>query len=193
MPGFFVKSNFFCLFKTGDNVNYNLEILKCFYEIYNKTNDSEKLVLIKPIIVWLVSIVEAILHDFHKRIRANIHEGIINMSQGVIDYVRNKKIDELEKYINSAKKHDFFDLKDTNFYIKLDDLRKIRNRIHIQNNKFLKPRDERTIFDEKVKVLAEKCTEKVVKTISEKHPRPKNLKDYVSDMYFPWNEYFPKK
>ena len=52
-----------------------------------------------------------------------------------INYIRGKHIDELDKYISSAKKHDLFDEPDSDFYEALDQLRKLRNRVHIQNKK----------------------------------------------------------
>jgi hypothetical protein len=68
-------------------------------------------------------------------------------------------------------------------------LRKIRNRIHIQNTKRYKPVNEVSVFTEAVKKSSEKCLEKVVKTISQNHPRPESVGDYVGDLVFPWDEY----
>lgn len=193
MIGFSVKSNFFCDFKTGDNINYNLEILNYLYKVYDKSYLRDKRLLIKPIVITLVSICEAVLHDFHRRIRLNTSEGVVGISNDISDYIRNKKIDEFGKYISSAKRNDFFDLKDTKFYEKLDLLRQIRNRVHIQNSKFFKPRDENIVFDEQSKKLAEVCTEIVVKTMSRKYPRAEYVGEYVTDLYFPWPEYLTKK
>lgn len=186
---FSVPGNFFCLFKTGDNVLYNLSTLNYLYEVYEKATLENKEKLLKPIILTEVAVTEAILHDFHLRIRANVIEGVVGLGTDVVNYVRGKQIDELEAYIASARKHDFFSEANSNFYDRLDELRKIRNRIHIQNTRRYRPADEDMIFTETTKISAEKCLEKVAKTISVNHPRPGNLQDYVGDLHFPWREH----
>lgn len=66
-----------------------------------------RVLLRKPIILILVSIIEAVLYDFHRRIRIFAWEGVQNVGYVVADYVRGERLDELEKLIVSAKKHDF--------------------------------------------------------------------------------------
>jgi hypothetical protein len=78
--------------------------------------------LCKPIILLLVSIIEAVLHDLHRRIKTFTIEGVQNLATSAGDYIRLKKIDEFEKYIASAKKHDLFNLADSGFYQQLDEL-----------------------------------------------------------------------
>jgi hypothetical protein len=87
---FVVKSNFFGNFKTGDNVVYNLEILNYFYDLYNSGNPRIKALLIKPIVIWLMSIIEAVLHDFYGRIKYHTFEGVINIPKLVIKYIIKK-------------------------------------------------------------------------------------------------------
>lgn len=185
---FCIESNFFCIFKTGDNIVYNLRTINYLYEIYERGNDEQKKLLVKPIVILLAAIVEAILYDFHLRIRANRHEGITNLHDDVIAYIRGKNIDEFEKYIASARKHNLFDRQSESFYKKLDELRLVRNRIHIQNKKFLEPRDENLVFREEAKVLAEKCIEVVTGVMNKKYGRP--MQTYVDQLSFPWDEHF---
>lgn len=187
---FTVPANFFCLFKTGDNVIYNLTSLRCLYGAYHAADNQGKEGLIKPIVLLEVAIIEAILHDFHFRIRANVIEGISGLGSDVVNYIRGKQLDELEAYIASARKHDFFSEANSNFYDRLDELRKVRNRIHIQNTKHYKPADENLIFTEDIKTSTERCLEKVVKTMASSHPRPVNLQGYVGGLVFPWDEHF---
>lgn len=187
---FSVRGNFFCIFKTGDNIQSNLATLRFLYEVYKSASDEDKSKLLKPIIIIKITIIEAILHDFHLRIRANRNEGVVGMSQDELDYIRNKQIDEFKKYIDSAKKHDFFNEANSNMYDKLDELRVVRNRIHIQNAKFLEPRDDSAVFTLAAKRSAERCLERVVKTVSQNHARPSYLADYVGDLVFPWDEHF---
>lgn len=186
-----MKANFFCIFKTGDNINLNLETLGYFYELYDNADPYHKQLLHKPIIILLISIIEAILHDFYVRIKANIWEKVSNMADDILLEIRDKEIDELSKYIAHAKKHDFFKSRETNLYAKLDELRKIRNRIHIQNKYVSGPASERAVFTKEVKISAEKCLEKVIKIMSSEYSRPKYLNGHVKDLQLPWTEHFP--
>lgn len=178
------------MFKTGDNINYNLDILNYFYELYSKENNTNKELLLKPIIIINISIIEAVLYDFYKRMNANVNEGVSNINEDILNDVRSKHIDKFAKYIDSAKKHDLFDISHTNFYRKLHDLRSVRNRVHIQNEKFESPQNEALVFNEKAKELSEKCLEFVVKTMDKKYKRPSRLHGNVDTMNFPWNEKF---
>jgi hypothetical protein len=123
-----INSNFIGNFKLGDNICFNLKILKTLYDYRKAVNAQKKSHLRKPIILLNVSVIEAVLHDFHGRVRTHTLEGVANLSDTVVAYIRGKKIDELEKYIVSAQRHDFFDQTNTSFYESLDDLRKLRNR-----------------------------------------------------------------
>lgn len=187
---FVVLGNFFCRFKIGDNIIYNLSVLEKLYEYSPNTRRGRELI-VKPQILIIASILEAILHDFHLRIRANVHEGIPGLVDEILIYIRNKQIDQFETYIQSIKKHNLLKLTDTSFYDELDDLRKIRNRIHIQNLRGDLPENESELFDLTAKVKAEKCLEQVVKNISKEYARPGNLANQVGELKFPWDEHFP--
>ena len=187
---FVVSSNFIGNFKLGDNINHNLNVLSLLYRQYDQANESDKRLLCKPIIVTIVSIIEAVLHDLHSRIRIHTLEGVRNIADSVADYVRGKKLDELEKYIVNARKHDFFGIGTSNFYESLDELRRLRNRIHIQNTKNDFEPDEFSAFSEVRKKRAEKVCEKTLKTMAMKYARGAEYK-YVSDFKLPWKEHFP--
>lgn len=58
---FTVNSGFIGEFKTGDNINYNLDCLKALYAAQNAASPSEARLLCKPITIILVSIIEALL------------------------------------------------------------------------------------------------------------------------------------
>ena len=143
----------------------------------------------KPIIVILVSITEAVLYDFHRRIKTFTWEGVQNVGNVVAEFVRGKRLDELEKLTVSARKHDFFDLAETAFYDDLDQLRRLRNRIHIQNVKNdFEPSDFKA-FTEDRKVIAERVLEKTLRTMLRKYDRGPDF-NYVSDFVLPWEPYF---
>jgi len=189
---FTVSSSFIGSFKTGDNINHNLRVLEFLYEIYAQENDHRKRLLCKPIIITLVSIIEAVLHDFHGRITGHTIEGVANLAATVISYIQSKHIDELEKYIASARKHDFFSTRDARFYDSLDVLRKLRNRIHIQNTKGDFEPDEYQVFTERRKILAEKVLEIVLKTMAGRYSRG-TWAYFVDDFQLPWVEHFPHR
>lgn len=177
-------------FKLGDNINHNLRVLSLLYDYQSKCKADKKVLLCKPIIIILVSICEAVLYDLHMRLRTYTSEGVRNIAQNVIDYIRAKKIDEFGKYIASAQKHDFFDAEDSTFYEVLGSLRKLRNRIHIQNSKKHFELDEEEAFNHNRQIKAEKALEKVLKIMSAKYSRNEALTDYVADFELPWNEHF---
>lgn len=177
-----IQANFICRFKTGDNIKYNLSVLN---ELYTRYNEKEDDFLLKPIIVLNVSIIEAVLHDFHLRIKENTVEGVHSLQQSVLDFIRGKHIDRFEKYIDQAQKHDFFQLSHTSFYKKLHTLRKIRNRVHIQNTEAYTPVNERDVFTKSVKELSEVLLERTLKTMSEKHYRS-GIENYVGEFVLPW-------
>ena len=189
---FTVGSGFIGNFKLGDNINHNLAVLALLYR-YSREGDAEsKRLLCKPITILLVSVIEAVLHDFHSRIRTFTWEGVINLPPSISEYVRSlRRIDELEKYIASAKKHDFFDAADQGFYDQLDELRRIRNRVHIQNLKGDFEANDFNAFNDRRKVLAEKVLEKTMKVMLAKYPRTTDVQGYVAPFILPWNEHFP--
>src|SRR3989338_8392915 len=185
---FKIKPNFIGCFKTGDNINHNLKVLALLYYYFDKAEVDEKRLLCKPIILIIVSIIEAVLHDFHGRIIGFTKEGVSSVASEVIDYIRGiKHNDQLEKYIASAKKYDFFGMKDTKLYDRLDDLRKLRNRIHIQNTRNYFEVDEYEAFNDNLKIMAEKVLEIVLRVMENKHSRGFT---YVQDFELPWKEYY---
>jgi hypothetical protein len=186
---FSIKPQFFGSFKTNDNIVYNLEILAILYEQYEESDVSKKRLLRKPITVIIVSIIEAILFDFYFRINKHTIEGVSNIATDVMYAVRGKELDKFEKYIDNAKKHDWFEVGGTNFYEKLHHLREARNRVHIQNEKHKEPLDEPLVFREELKVSAEKCLEKVIKKMNEKHSRSEYHWQYMSVLELPWDEH----
>jgi hypothetical protein len=111
-----------------------------------------------------------------------------NIPVSVSQYIRLKKIDDLEKYIASAKKQDLFDEADKQFYAHLDDLRRLRNRIHIQNEKLDFEPDEFNAFNQQRKILAERALEKTLRTMERKYAR---AMDHVADLILPWQPHYP--
>jgi hypothetical protein len=105
-----IQSKFIGDFKLGDNINHNLDILALLYKQYNDGDDAQKRLLCKPIILLVVSIVDAVLHDLHWRVKTFTKEGVANILKSSIEHIRGlKKMDRFEKYIASARQHGLID------------------------------------------------------------------------------------
>ena len=184
---FTVRSNFIGDFKLGDNVAYNLDVLEVLYAHYAEADEVEKGLLCKPITILLVTILEAVLHDFHSRIATMTREGVRGIADSVANYVRGKKIDKLALYVASAKKHNFLRADDAAFYDDLDQLRRLRNRIHIQNYAADFARDDAQTFNADRKILAERTLERTLRVMAEHYARRHN---HVVAFNCPWEPYF---
>jgi hypothetical protein len=187
MP-FNVSSSFIGIFKLGDNINFNLDLLALLYREHN-ANAENRVYWRKPIILTNVSITEALLYDLHHRIKTFTIEKVKGVAESISDYIQGKQLDELEKLIASARKHDLFSLADTNFYERMDELRKLRNRVHIQNRKNHFEPDDHVAFSAERMRHSERVLEKTAKVMAEKYGRAAHL-DYVRDFPFPWTAHF---
>jgi hypothetical protein len=188
---FTVSSKSIGIFKTGDNINYNLRVLAILYTQYESASDDEKRLLCKPITILLISIIEAMLHDFHVRCNHFRWEGVANVADDAMSYIRTKKIDKLSRYIQSAKRHDLLGDNEGHLYEHLELLNKLRNRIHIQNEYRDLEENEWSAFTPQRKLLAEQVLERVMKLMVQRHPRPEHASGFVADFSLPWNEHFP--
>jgi hypothetical protein len=186
---FTVDSSFIGDFKLGDNINYNLDLLALLYREHNANSENQKFWR-KPIILTNVSITEALLHDLHYRIKTFTVEKVKDITDAISDYIQGKQLDELEKLIASARKHDLFSLADTNFYERMDELRKLRNRIHIQNRKKDFEPDDHAAFSAERMRQSERVLEKTAKVMAGKYGRGAHF-DYVRTFTFPWHPHFP--
>ncbi len=188
---FAVNAGFIGEFKLGDNINHNLRTLAYLYHHQANPHDTDAWLLRKPIIIILGSICEAILHDLHMRMQTYTTEGVRGVAISVLSYVRGKKIDKFEHYISSAKKHSLLGPPTEPIYGNLDQLRKLRNRIHIQNDKNHFEPNESQAFSGDRQISAEQTLEKLIKTISTNHARPASATGHVNDFQLPWDEHFP--
>ncbi len=95
------------------------------------------------------------------------------------------------KNISSAKKHSLLGSPSEAIYDDLDQLRKLRNRVHIQNDKNdFEPNDSQA-FSRDRQISGERTLEKLIKTISTNHPRPASVGRHVNDFQLPWDAHFP--
>ena len=89
--------------------------------------------------------------------------------------------------IKSAEEHGLLEVKGSALYKQLDELRRLRNRIHIQNkNKDFA--NEQNAFNWNRKLLAEKVLENTLRIMAVKYERDH---DYVEEL--PWETYNPSQ
>ncbi|MBY0544387.1 MAG: hypothetical protein K2Q14_02440 [Gammaproteobacteria bacterium] len=146
----------------------------------------------KPITVFIVAILEAALDDLFYKIRDYTREGVPGLSDDIITKVRSNTSSyrKFKSQIKFAKNHDFFNVAGTNFYTVMDELRNIRNRMHIQNNYRDTPFGENLVFTEGRLIQAEKVCEHTLAKMSENFPRSQYNRGYVDDFILPWNSHY---
>lgn len=194
---FQINSNFIGNFKLGDNINYNLEILRELYSCAEKNKDKEYL-FYKPITLIIISIIEAILYDFLYKIKNFTKERVMGIPLEIyveIYYIlKRKKIDKFSKYISLAKEHNLFDNTDPQIFCDLETLRKMRNLIHIQNENKDPEKNEEKVFTKERKILAEKTLEEIIKIMVQKYNRNNSAaQGHVEDFTFPWDPHVFEK
>lgn len=186
--------SFIWSFKKGDNILYNFEILDELYGARRKS--AKKHLFTKPIILIIAAIIECILEDFIWRIKQHSYEKIPNLSQEVIKdfkYVNKgghfeiKELKKFNHFIDHVKKHQIFGiLKIT--YDTMDLIRKLRNRLHIQNSKGDLDKDENMIFNEPNLHNSQKLLQLILTKMFRDYPRPSAPKIDFNKICFPWSE-----
>ena len=159
-----------------DNVNYNFDIVVNLISasISCELKDNKEY-FYKPIILIMSSIVECILYDFFIRIPNATREGIPNLNEEDIDSIRDTKIpNKLASLIDTCKKHNILG-KEENIYESLLRFARIRNRIHIQNEKDETPRDEARLWTVSLVKEYGELFAKVCLFICSQYPRPQRL------------------
>ena len=183
-----ISSNFIGYFKLGDNICYNLECIRLLKNTHNSDKATNRS-LIKPLVIFIASVAEAVLCDFYNRLRGFTSEGVDSVSDEVLAEVRAKHIDEFAKYIDHAKKRKML-RGDETLYDDLHELRKLRNRVHIQNSKSHFEPDDSKAFTSARLLKAEKTLEQLLRIFEEDHCRKnKNAADCVAPFELPWKSH----
>jgi len=176
---------FFWDFKRMDNVNYNFQITELLCRV-KKQNGNNPL-FNKPIILLTVATIECILYDFIKRVTEYSAEEIPNLEEEAILDTRAKTIDQLEVLIAHARKNNLLRASpQDNLYDALTHLRKIRNRIHIQNEPQQLDRDEYRVFTDTALQKAGTCLERICEVLCHVYPRPNREFVSMADFPRPW-------
>ncbi|MCK0070858.1 hypothetical protein [Kordiimonas laminariae] len=179
-----IEANFLGIFKIGDNIQYNLDALELLYDLYNDVD--KQLYLRKLIIVQIGSLLDAVLYDFFFRAVNHTIEGIDNVPQDLIDEIQDnpRRADKLDKYIRFSQDHGVFDGLGPDIYDEMNELRKLRNRIHIQNERRDFEADDSEAFSERRKELAERVLSGVMQTLSDNHAR--HVENHNGIFVLPW-------
>ena len=127
------------------------------------------------------------LYDFIIRVKTHNADRIPNLEQSIIDDIRTKEIDQFEVIIAQVKKQNLLRAFSTsNIYLDLGLLRKIRNRIHIQNVRQELDKDDYDVFAEDNLKLAEKMLERVCEVLCNVYPRWNRQPLLMIDFPRPW-------
>lgn len=183
---FCVSSDFIGSFKVGDNIHYNLECLAALYSSQSKLRPEDDYLLVKPIVIANAAIAEALLHDLFFRAQNFTKEGLKGIAEKTLEEIRNKTVDQFATYIAVAEKHDLLGDPTKKLYEELHALRKLRNRVHIQNIKRDSPIDESDAFDEKAQEFSEKMLEELLSKVSSRFPRDGVASKHLEDFKIPW-------
>jgi len=111
-------------------------------------------------------------------------ESVANIPQMVLDEIRTKTIDQFAKYIDNAKSKKLLG-SDTVIYDLLTELRKLRNRIHIQNTKAHFETDEIEAFNATRQSNAKNALETLLRCMEKNYSRTTDKK-FVEDFILPW-------
>lgn len=184
MAGNTVATLFIGNLKLGDNICYNMGVVTKLY----KTADAREL-LIKPKFVQNVSIIEALMIDFVRRVKMHTRE-FQYFDEKTRVALRNLKSDQqgwnFKESINKFRHYNLLG-RNENLYQNLLELRELRNRIHIQNTHG--GQNESDVWTRRELERSEVCTEFVLKYLSQNFPRPLT-NDFVGGLTMPWKPHF---
>ncbi len=180
------SSGFIGNFKLGDNIVHNLAILRELYVMQISGTPEQTELLRKPIIILCGAIAEAVLYDLYViKISIFTNEGVPNIPPEVLEEIRTKTIDEFAKYISNARSKSLLGV-ESQLYDSLDELRKLRNRVHIQKAKGYFEPDESNAFNRTRQIETETTLERLIAYMSANHLRS-SYRQCVAEFVLPWN------
>lgn len=168
-------------FKVGDNISYNASAL-CRLSQLNENGCFNKLMLIQA-----GSIVEASLAEIVYRAQNFNQEGVSNISEADRLAISQKEIERFKTIIDVMKKYKILDGLGKDIYDELDQLRKYRNRVHIQNDAEIKgvPRDELRAFNGDILKWALALNVRILEHLNDRFPRPKAIEQFAHKLDLP--------
>lgn len=181
-----IHSGFIGSFNLGDNIVYNLKILSDLYCLQAGATEPQKMYLRKPIILLIGSVAEALLHDLFFRINRHTNEGVANIPEQVSKEIQGKNADRFATYIDVARSKSLLG-QGQNIYEALHELRRLRNRVHIQDVCKHLERKEFDIFTDERQTKAQATLEYVMLFMEKNYVR--KGKDFVESFTLPWERH----
>lgn len=173
--------NIFGDFKIGDNAAYNADLLSDLVEA-NKGGKFNK-----SIVLQAASLIEvAAIQIFYRATHYN-REGVPNIVEADRNTIAEKQIDKFAVVIDNLKKYHVLDGLGAKIYDKLHNLRKFRNKIHIQSDVKLQGAscDEDELFTDDTTDCAIDLSWKVLNHLQDHYPRPNVIKGFVRKLRLP--------
>jgi len=165
---------FFWDFKRRDNVVYNFSIIETLISDAIDNPESSNFYY-KPVFITIMAIIECIIYDLLVRIQEHTKEKV-HLNENDIKNIKNIDLpSKLKCYNDICKKYKLLSLKSINIHQSIEELIEIRNRIHIQNAKSIKPLDERDVWTPENIKKAGSILQNLVLFLSKKYPRPDHI------------------
>lgn len=173
--------NIFGDFKVGDNAKFNADLL-CHLVEANERGRFNKLIVIQ-----VASLLEAAFSQIFYRAKRFNREGVPNISEIDRQAIADKQIDKLAVIIDNLNKYEMLDDYSDDIYDNLHDLRKYRNKIHIQHTLGIPERspDEAAIFNRQLVRWALNMNWQLYNYLQEHYQRPEHIQGYVQPLRLP--------
>ncbi|MER8929776.1 hypothetical protein NKI34_29555 [Mesorhizobium sp. M0700] len=168
-------------FKVGDNLVRNAEAL-CRLSEANKDGVFNKLMVIQA-----GSITEAALDQIIYRAQNFNREGVPNISEADRKAIEATMVERFNNIIQAMQKYKVIDGMGGGIYDDLHQLRRYRNRVHIQLDTDPKdsPRDEDGAFSAKIVGWSLDLCIRVLNFLAANFERPKGMEQYAQTLAIP--------
>lgn len=168
-------------FKVGDNAVYNANILSDLIE----TNDHGR--FNKLIVLQVASLLEVACIQIFYRARNYHREGVPNISEKDRQAIAERQIDKFAVIIDNLNKYGILNKMGDKVYDDLHNLRRCRNKIHIQGDVELPEaqRDEDRLFTKKIVDWAVDLNWSILQYLNQNYARPDHIKGNVKPLRLP--------
>ena len=174
-----MQCDIFGIFKVGDNVRYNLDVLSALVQ------KNEAAEFSKPVVIQIASILEAACQQIFYRARNFNREGVPQIAEKDRLEIAIKQIDRFNVIIDNLRKYGLLNGLGAEVYDDLHKLRRLRNKIHIQSVWPGGPRDEDELFDEDIMLWTLDLNYKVLEYLAQTYPRPAHIAGQVGPLMVP--------
>lgn len=168
-------------FKVGDNLVRNADALCRLSEV----NDNG--LLNKLIVIQAGSITEAALDQIIYRAQNFNREGVPNISEADRQAIESTTVERFNNIIQTMKKYKILDGLGGGIYDELNKLRRYRNGVHIQLDRYpeVDSRDEIVVFSSDIVEWSLHLCIDVLKHLASEYPRPSDIEPYAHSLSIP--------